>query len=334
MTEPERKYSERLGFISDDQFQQALDKFNLGTFIVAQPVSQGLFGQNVFITSTKGEFVLRGVPHYPWQFKSEKVFADLLHDNTTVPVPYPYLLEMDTTIFGWEFVIMPRMKGINLSDSLDETNFTEEDKAGISEAQGKILREAQKLTSPFCGEYNSEVDRILPYETDWLDMYKKRTLNRIIGASSYNNLTPDSDIRWAGEIIEKAGFEVTGFTPTFCMQDFKPGNMVVEKINGKWRVSGLFDLMESSFGHPEADISRLFGVYIGEGRNDLAYTFINAYSPDDVEGFIKRFPLFMFHDRAIAWEYVQRNDVSWWDKSLNFRQWIEEFLVIDPGKLI
>jgi hypothetical protein len=42
----------------------------------------------------------------------------------------------------------------------------------------------------------------------------------------------------------------------------------------------------------------------------------------------------MFHDRAIAWEYVQRNDVSWWDKSLNFRQWIEEFLVIDPGKLI
>jgi hypothetical protein len=92
--------------------------------------------------------------------------------------------------------------------------------------------------------------------------------------------------------------------------------------------------MESSFGHPEADISRLFGVYIGKGRNDLAYTFINAYSPNDMEGFIKRFPLFMFHDHAIAWEYVQRNDVSWWDRSLTFRQWIEEFLVIDPGKLV
>jgi aminoglycoside phosphotransferase (APT) family kinase protein len=223
------KYSERLGFITDDQFQRALDNFNLGVFVETQPISQGLFGQNVFITSTKGEYVLRGVPHYPWQFKSEKVFAELLHDNTTVPVPYPYLLETDATIFGWEFIIMPRMKGINLSDSLDELYFTEEDRIGIAEAQGKILKEAQKLTSPFCGEYNSEVDRILPYETDWLDMYKKRTLDRIIGASSYNNLTPDSDIRWAGEIIEKACSEITGFTPTFFMQDFKPGNMVVEK---------------------------------------------------------------------------------------------------------
>ena len=135
-------------------------------------------------------------------------------------------------------------------------------------------------------------------------MYKKRTMDRIILASTYNDLTPDSDVAWVGEIIEKAGFKVTGFTPTLCMQDFKPGNMVVERTNGKWRVSGLFDLMESIFGHPEADISRLCAVYIGKGRNDLAYTFINAYSPDDVDGFIKRFPLFIIHDRSLIWEYV------------------------------
>lgn len=327
------KYSERLGFISDKQFQQALDRFHLGTFIKAAPISQGLFGQNVYLTSTKGEFVLRGVPHYPWQFRSEKLFADLLHDKTGVPVPYPYLLETDTTILGWEFVIMPRMKGINLSDNSDETDFSQEDRVGIAEAQGIVLREAQKLTNVFCGRYDFEADRILPYETDWIDEYKKQTLDRLIEASSQNLQTPDSDLQWAGEVIKEACSEMRSFTPAFYMQDFKPGNMVVDQINGKWQVSGLFDLMESSFGHPEADISRMYSAYVGRGRDDLAYAFVNAYSPDDVEGFAKRFPLFILHDRSIIWQYFKRVDRAWWDKSWTFKQWVGQFLNIDPQKL-
>jgi len=276
---------------------------------------------------------LRGVPHYPWQFREEKVFADLLHDKTRVPVPYPYLLETDTTILGWEFVIMPRMKGINLSDDLDEADLSEEDRIGIAEAQGIVLRKAQKLTNTFCGKYNFEVDKILPYETDWAVEYKKQILDMLVEVSSHNLQTPDSDLQWAGEVIEKACSEVKSFTPTFYMQDFKPGNMVVEEVNGKWQVSGLFDLMESSFGHPEADISRMCSVYLGKGGDDLAYAFINAYSPGDVEGFVKRFPLFMLHDRSIIWKYFKSKDLEWWDKSWTFKQWVGQYLNIDPQKL-
>jgi hypothetical protein len=38
------KYSERLGEITTEQFQKALDNFNLGEFMKAEPISQGLFG--------------------------------------------------------------------------------------------------------------------------------------------------------------------------------------------------------------------------------------------------------------------------------------------------
>ena len=56
--------SKRLGPVSDAQFQRALDRFDLGTFVKAEPTSGGLFGQNVFVSSSKGEFVLRvGKPH-------------------------------------------------------------------------------------------------------------------------------------------------------------------------------------------------------------------------------------------------------------------------------
>ena len=94
------KYSERLGEITGEQFQRALDTFNLGTFIKAEPISQGLFGQNVYITSDKGEFVLRGKPHYDWQFPNEKLIVELLYKETKVPVPYPYLFEKNREIFG------------------------------------------------------------------------------------------------------------------------------------------------------------------------------------------------------------------------------------------
>src|SRR5215208_8330302 len=111
-----REYSKRLGRISPEQFQAALTRLGLGEYVKAEPVPFGLFGQNVFLTSTQGEFVLRGVPHYPWQFPTEQFIINQLHERTQVPVPYPYLLEPSEDIFGWSFVLMPRLLGLHLQD--------------------------------------------------------------------------------------------------------------------------------------------------------------------------------------------------------------------------
>jgi len=76
------QYSKRLGHITPDQFQAALTRLHLGDYVKAEPVSFGLFGQNVFLTSTRGEFVFRGALHYPWQFPTEQFFVDKLHVQT------------------------------------------------------------------------------------------------------------------------------------------------------------------------------------------------------------------------------------------------------------
>jgi hygromycin-B 7''-O-kinase len=77
-----REYSKRLGQISDEQLQAALNCFDLGEFLRAEPIPFGLFGQNLFVTSTAGEFVLRGAPHYDWQFPTEKFFIEQLQAKT------------------------------------------------------------------------------------------------------------------------------------------------------------------------------------------------------------------------------------------------------------
>ena len=112
------QYSHRLGELSGAQFQAALDRFDLGQFIRAEPISAGNFGQNVYLTSATGEYVLRGAPFWPYQFPRERFFTDLLHARTRAPVPWPYLLDPEDDIFGWSYVIMPRMPGLQLSDGI------------------------------------------------------------------------------------------------------------------------------------------------------------------------------------------------------------------------
>ena len=65
-------YSPRLGALSEQQFQAALDRFALGRLISAERVRFGNMGQQVFLTSTQGTFVLRGAPFDATQFPCER----------------------------------------------------------------------------------------------------------------------------------------------------------------------------------------------------------------------------------------------------------------------
>ncbi|GAC1355368.1 MAG: hypothetical protein NVS4B11_23900 [Ktedonobacteraceae bacterium] len=135
----EKMYSQRLGIISDAQFQVALDRFHLGHFIHAEAIPFGNFGQNAFVSSTTGEYVFRGQPHFWWQFPTEQFFTRQLHERTSIPVPWPYLIDPTSDIFGWSFVLMPRMPGLQLADPQIKKQLGSTDKQGIAQALGENL---------------------------------------------------------------------------------------------------------------------------------------------------------------------------------------------------
>jgi hygromycin-B 7''-O-kinase len=82
----EKTYSQRLGVITNDQFQAALDHFKLGLFVKAEPIPFGIFGQNVFVTSSQGDFVLRGQPH----FGGSSLWNNSMWSNCTKERRYPF----------------------------------------------------------------------------------------------------------------------------------------------------------------------------------------------------------------------------------------------------
>lgn len=344
-------YSQRLGEISDGQFQRALDRFNLGKFVRAQAIPFGHFGQNVFITSTKGEYVLRGCPHFPWQFPTEQFYTQLLHKRTSVPVPWPYLIDPTADIFGWSYVIMPKMEGLQLADEQVRQRLGDEERKGIAQALGENLAQMHAVTWPFVGRYSAEMKTVQPFslaqELAWPSplipaqacskaiSYSERVIQRILfklkDAQKYNAQTTHADIQWAERSIAASQKALQmSFQPCLVMEDYKEGNLVVIRHVSGWRVSGVFDLMEAHFGDGEADLSRTVAAYLDEKR-ELAQVFLRTYLSlrPPRPGFEERFAIYMLLDRAILWNFFQYSNLRWWDKRWTFRDWASQYVPFD-----
>lgn len=325
------EYSQRLGMLSDAQFQAALDRFDLGTFLHAEPISFGNFGQNVFLSSTQGDYVLRGAPHYGWQFAKERLFTDLLHERTTAPVPWPYLVDTREDIFGWAYVIMPRMPGLQLSDPHVQSGLSSADRHELARALGVTLADMHSLTWTHPGEYHPETQTIQPLRRDYCDWVLGRIHNYLNRAILASDRTTDQDVAWVKQLAEGAtlALEIPP-EPCFVMEDYKEGNTVAVCEEGSWRITGVFDYMEAYFGDGEADLSRLVATYADQDVA-LAETFVSAYveglaahSLSLRPGYVERFPAYMLLDRLILWEFGQRTGV-WWDADLTLQEWAERY---------
>ena len=305
--EKEGVYSKRLGAISPGQFQAALEQLGLGDFVRAETVSSGLFGQNVFVTSTKGRFVLRGAPHYPWQFPTEQFFVEQMHQQTQVPVPYPYILERSDDVFGWSFAVMPRMEGVSLMGEAVTAELTAEDRLAIARVMAQTLLKMQALTWDHAGKYDPETGGVQPFEGGYRAWVVERIRTKMSESSSYNDHTTDSDVRWAESIVAEAMpvFD-SPYRPCVVHADYGEHNVVVMHKDG-WRVSGVFDWMTAHFGDGAADLSLSVTMYLGR-EPALADTFVQAYLEHKParSGFVELQQLYMLNLKLSFWEYWQR----------------------------
>jgi aminoglycoside phosphotransferase (APT) family kinase protein len=354
-------YSKRLGEIEEKGFQSALDKFGLGTLISAEPIPHGLFGQNVFLNTTSGPFVFRGCPHGPGQFEYERFMAEKLRAETQAPVPWPYLIDDSSDLFGWPYVIMPRMPGASLESPDVQATLTNDDRIGIAEAMGELLLEIQKLKHPYCGQLDAEtltvvpvgavyippwekqpipekadllIDRLASSKASYPDWIVSRThyfLHRAVESNDEANgrMTTTADLKWIESVIENYREAlVVPFQPCFVMDDFKEGNTVVSKIDGRWKVTGMFDLGSAYFGDGDADIARLLLMYGmgGPEPGGRPHAFLQAYfrgatAQSARPGFVERVTMYFLMDSVVFWSFFRK--LGNYDAFPDFRTWFE-----------
>ncbi|GHO69938.1 hypothetical protein KSC_088300 [Ktedonobacter sp. SOSP1-52] len=327
---PARIYTQHLGSIANKQLQEALTRFQLGTVLQAEPVPFGNFGQNIFLTTTQGEFVLRGKPLWPEQFARERWFMQQLHKHTTVPVPWPYLHDPDTDIFGWSYILMPRMPGLALIDPVVRRQLSDQQRQQIAAALGVTLAQMHALTWPTPGEHDATHDTIVPFHPSYAG-YITGEIYRLLSLSRQaTNLTTEADSFWVETLVEQGKRALAEpFQARFVMGDYKEGNIVVEERDAEWHVSGVFDV-HGHFGDAEEDLARPIADYMTQERVDLAHIFLRTYLQlqPPRPGFEARFPLYMLKERLAIWEWAHRTDMVWWQRDLTLREWIEPFLSI------
>jgi hygromycin-B 7''-O-kinase len=339
--------SKRLGPITHEQFSRVLDRHHLGDLIAVEPVPFGLFGQNVFLTTSAGEYVFRGAPHGTQQFPTERFFTQLLHERTGVPVPWPFTIDDACDIFPWSYVIMPRMPGLQVTDPAIKTQLTPTDRIALARAMGRNLAAMHQVAWPVCARFDPDrnevravplqdhaawpfhgvyhdLDGAAPAHDEIIAARIRFQLNRALAT---NDCTTQADADWVEQVIANA-MPALGepLAPCFVMEDYKEGNAVLRRAGEGWEVSGVFDFMGCYFGDGEADLSRTMCEYFDEAP-ELAALFARTYldSRPPRPGFAERFPVYMLLDRIIIWAYVAQHEPAAARELGGFRRWAERY---------
>jgi hygromycin-B 7''-O-kinase len=334
-----REYSKRLGVLTGAQLQAALERFDLGQLLSATPVQAGFSGQNVFLTTPKGEYVLRGRPHYDWQFKRERFFSRVIREETDVPTAWPYLIEPSGDIFGWSFAIMPRLPGIRSTAPEAEGGPSVADATAVANALGTGLARLHRATRPEPAVYDPAIDALRPRsgEPDPLPMWSwwgfLKSMREFLAECVRSGVISVDDGSWALAILDgNAATLDVPFIPTLVHHDYKESNVVLGRGENGWRVDGVFDLAEAYFGDPEEDLARPVLDYISPSlgkdarphQPEKAHEFLRAYyqARRPRAGFRERFQLYMLRDCLLIWEWLhQRPDSTAYTAS--FREWAE-----------
>jgi len=331
------RYSERLGIISDEQLAAAAARLGLGSFLRAAPVRSGLFGQNLFLTTSEGEFVLRGAPHWVkrpndpdwrredrWQFAKEAFFVRQLHEHTAVPVPWPYVRDEASDIFGWPYAVMPRMPGTCFDARAIVAAVPPKDRRGVAAAMGSMLAEMQRLTSPFPGDFDVDTIELCADEGGGTQQVIRET-RRFAASAAANGAITASDLRWIEDAEQRA--LAAGDRPaSYVHCDYKLNNVTVSREGNAWRVSGLFDFHEARFGDGALDLVRQSCSYL-DTDPDLARVFVEAHRrAGGVESGALVMPLHVLNDRLKIWEHFTRPGArAPWARG-TFREWAEPYV--------
>jgi hygromycin-B 7''-O-kinase len=315
-----RRYSERLGVLTGAQLQAALDRFDLGALVDAAPLQGGLFGQNVFVTSTRGEWVLRGCPHFDWQLPKERFAARLIAERTSLAAPWPYLFEESPALFGWSFALMPRLPG-----RLAPRGPGGEDGRAVAEALGAGLARLHELRAEAAGDYDLAADAILPSPLS----HRERVVTRLrqwLGwcREAREGCVGEADASWVEAVLSARGAALDEpFEPTWVHHDWKDNNVLCESARGAWRVTGVVDLMEGYFGDGEEDLVRCIALF-ARGDRARVRRFTGAYRAvwPLRPGFEDRYRIYQLVDCLVIWQFGQKNAL-WFPPELSLRAFAE-----------
>jgi hygromycin-B 7''-O-kinase len=319
--------SNKLGEITNAQLQLMLDRLNLGKLISFERTANGAMGQTMFVSSTEGDFVLKGNPLFLGQFIEEKFFIENINKRTGVVVPVPYIIDDSEEIFGWSYSLMPRLQGEHLNSPKIETSINKNEKLEIAELISNTLLEFHSWKVSQFGELEHYNLTVKPFEGIYTEWLYNRIRFWLDDAKKYSDISSE-DTLWVETLLEssKDSFDAI-HSPTFVMGDFKPGNFLLDFDSKDWKISGVFDFTNAYFGDGLSDLIKMITFYIDNGEQDVARHMLSVYCEpsEPIEGLKQRIRVHMIQQRVLDWGCAKAMGKVTWDDKLRFSNWVEYY---------
>ena len=312
-------YARRLGHLAPERLQAALDRFNLGDLRGVQEIQSGNFGQNIMLETTTGNYILRGNPFFDWQFPKEREVARILHERTTVPVPWPYVHEPSTDLFGWDYAIMPCLPGEMVN------NAPAGDQVALAAQLGKLLAGFQEATFDRAMEFERAAGGFVALPGGERAHLSRRIAHNLTLSIAASHWTSEADAEWVRSLLREAEAAHTAWEPACLIHgDLTINNVVAQHGPEGWRITGVFDFMTARIGSFEADLCRQFALH-HERLPAAAAAFLESYLQRRPArpGYRERVPLLLLDERLTLWEWLQRTGPAWWDSGIGLREWAE-----------
>lgn len=287
----------------------------------------GLFGQNVALATSRGEFIFRGAQHGDWQFAKEVFFARLLAERTRAPAAWPQWLETSADIFGWPYVLTKRLPGQALADPALIASFSPEERLQIARRQGETLAALQALTWDTAGDFDLASGTIKPFMGGH-SAHLIGEVRRHAADAERSGSFPPADWAWTEAILARAADVGEAGPAVYLHNDFSLNNLLAERRADGWAITGVVDLMTSCFGAGEADLCRQAANYLTQDPA-LTEALIAAYRGAGGGGpnAEARAPLYVVYERLLLWEYFTRPEHrAEWTRGLTFAGWAGRYV--------
>lgn len=171
---------------------------------------------------------------------------------------------------GWPYLVMTQLAGLPMREVW--TELKDREQLDIVSRLGVAIRELHAPDAPFS---QAALDR------DWNEFVERQ-----VREAMERQRACDANPEWLESLpaflyarLETLPAE---YEPVLLHGDVDPGNLLLNKISGRWRVTGLFDFGDSLCGFHEYEFVAP-GVLMMQGRRELQRALLLAYGYDESE---------------------------------------------------
>jgi aminoglycoside phosphotransferase (APT) family kinase protein len=237
------------------------------------------------------------------------------------------LHDVSSDIFGWPYVVMPRLRGLCFNDRTAKRTLPGADRVAIAEALGDALARLQRLRWPVAGEV--DVSCAFAAYPHGHARHLADEIGAMAGIAAANGAFDDEDRAWIDAVIGRgctATLDARG--AVYVHADYKLDNLVVDRRDGGWAVTGLFDFHTACMGIGALDLCRQAASY-SDADPPCATAFVAAWRrrANDATVDADVLALCAVNERMKIWEYFTRAaHRADWTRETTFRRFARTYV--------